>query len=129
MRRDAFEDILTDAEDEVPQTPQRWVWFANVATSTPIPRPAEPQEERIKPLGVFWVPSQRLGIMDNLVSHKDLYEEGFSHSLLAAATEFQKLRELEVAKFKGGYSSDASLEFQSWLKDIWVYVLEHRLSQ
>ena len=28
VRRDAFEDILVDAEDEVPHTPQRWVWFA-----------------------------------------------------------------------------------------------------
>ena len=30
---------------------------------------------------------------------------------------------------KGGYSSDASLVYQSWLKDIWVYTLEHHLSQ
>ena len=34
-----------------------------------------------------------------------------------------------MAKFKGGYSSDASLVCQSWLKDIWVYTLEHHLSQ
>ena len=34
-----------------------------------------------------------------------------------------------MAKFKGGYSSDASLIFQSWLKDIRVYTIEHRLSQ
>ena len=34
-----------------------------------------------------------------------------------------------MAKFKGGYSSDASLVFQSWLKDIWVYTIEHHLSQ
>ena len=67
--------------------------------------------------------------MDNLVPHKDLYEEGFRCSLQVAATKFRKLREPKVAKFKGGYSSDASLVFQSWLKDIWVYVLEHCLSQ
>ena len=60
---------------------------------------------------------------------KDLYEEGFSQSLQAAATEFKKLREPKVAKFKGGYSSDASLVFQSWLKDIRVYTIEHCLSQ
>ena len=60
---------------------------------------------------------------------RDLYEEGFSQSLQAAATEFKKLREPKVAKFKGGYSSDASLVFQSWLKDIGVYTIEHRLSQ
>ena len=33
-----------------------------------------------------------------------------------------------MAKFKGGYSSDASLVFQSWVKDIQVYVLECHLS-
>ena len=34
-----------------------------------------------------------------------------------------------MAKFKGGYSLDASLVFQSWLKDIQVYTIEHHLSQ
>ena len=75
------------------------------------------------------MPSQRLGLMDNSVHHKNLYKEGFSHSLQAVDTEFRKLREPKVAKFNGGYSSDASLVFQSWLKDIWVYVLECCLSQ
>ena len=60
---------------------------------------------------------------------RDLYEESFSQSFQAAATEFKKLREPKVAKFKGGYSSDVSLVFQSWLKDIWVYTIEHCLSQ
>ena len=58
-----------------------------------------------------------------------MYEEGFSHSLQAAATEFKKLHESKVVKFKGGYSSDASLAYQSWLKDIRVYTIEHHLSQ
>ena len=75
------------------------------------------------------MPSQRLGLIDNPVPHKDLYEEGFCCSLQAAATKFRKLREPKVAIFKGGYSSNASLVFQSWLKDIWVYVLEHCLSE
>ena len=81
VRRDTFEDILIDAEDEVPHTPQRQVWFANVATSTPVPRPAEHQQERTKPLIASQVPSHRLGLIDNPVPQKDLYEEGFSHSL------------------------------------------------
>ena len=75
------------------------------------------------------MPSQRLGLIDNLVPHKDLYEEGFSCSLQAAATKFRKLREPKVVKFKGGYSTNASLVFQLWLKDIQVYVLECCLSQ
>ena len=88
IRRDTFEDILADAEDEVPQTPQRHIQFANVATSTPVPRSAEPQEERTKPLRASQVPSHGLGLMDNPVPHKDLYDEGFSNSLQVAATEF-----------------------------------------
>ena len=60
---------------------------------------------------------------------RDLYEEGFSQSLQAAATDFKKLREPKVAKFKGGYSSNAILVFQSWLKDIQVYTIECCLSQ
>ena len=44
-------------------------------------------------------------------------------------TKFLKLRELKVAKLKGGYSSDTSLMFHSWPKDIWMYVLECCLSQ
>ena len=45
------------------------------------------------------------------------------------ATEFWKLRDPKEAKLKAGYSSDASLGFQSWLKDIQIYVSEHHLSQ
>ena len=58
-----------------------------------------------------------------------MFEEGFSHSLQVAATKFWKFREPKMAKLKGGYSPDASLVFQSWLKDIWVYVLECHLPQ
>ena len=88
LRKDTFRDILADVEDEVPHTSQRWVQFADVATSTCIPRPVEPQEERTRPLSASEVPSQRLGLINNLVPHKDLYEEGFSHSLQVAATKF-----------------------------------------
>ena len=69
------------------------------------------------------------GLLRNPEPQRELYEEGFSHGLQPAATEFKKLREPKVAKFKGGYSSDASLVYQSWLKDIWVYTLECHLSQ
>ena len=37
LRRDTFEDTLADVE--VPTTLQRHIWFANVAISTPIPKP------------------------------------------------------------------------------------------
>ena len=126
LRGDTLEDILAkDQEEEVPVTPQRWVRFA---TSMPIVRPVEQPREMIQTSRVSQVPS----IEQSLPRHpetRDLYEEGFSGSLQAAATEFKKLRELKVAKFKGGYSSNASLVFQSWLKDIWVYTIERCLSQ
>ena len=58
LRRDTFEDILADVEDEVPPASQRQLWFADVATSTPIPRPVEPLEERTIPLRASAVPSR-----------------------------------------------------------------------
>ena len=81
-----------------------------------------------QPSRVSQVPSVEQSLPRHLET-RYLYEEGFSWSLQAAATEFKKLREPKVAKFKGGYSSDASLVFQSWLKDIHVYTIECSLSQ
>ena len=127
VRRDTFEDILADVE--VPATPQRQVQFANMAMSTPVLRPTEHLEDRTQHTDASQVPLYSQGLFDNPEPCKDLYEEGFSHSLQVAATEFHKLREPKVAKLKGGYSSNASLVFQSWLKDIRVYILECHLSQ
>ena len=78
---------------------------------------------------VSQVPSVKQSLLRHPETNRDFYEEGFSHSLQAAATEFKKLCELKVAKFKEGYSSDARLVFQSLLKDIQVYTIEHCLSQ
>ena len=75
------------------------------------------------------MPSIKQGLLEHLEPHKDLFEEGFSCSLQVATTEFRKLQELKVAKLKGGYSSDASLVYLSWLKDIQVYGMEHHLFQ
>ena len=127
FRGDTLEDILVEQqeEEEVPVTPQRRVRFQ---TSTPIVRPVEQPRERIQTSKVSQVPSMEKSL-PRYPEVRDLYEEGFSQSLQAAATKFKKLREPKVAKFKGGYSSDASLVFQSWLKDIRVYTIEHHLSQ
>ena len=78
---DTLEDILVkDQEEEVPVTPQRQVQFA---TSTPIVRPVEQPRERIQTSRVSQAPQ-------SLPRHpdRDLFEEGFSQSLQAAATEF-----------------------------------------
>ena len=127
IKGDTFEDILADAE--VPMTPQRQVQFADMATSTPIPRPMKHLEERTLYLGASQVPSINQGLLKHLEPQKDLFNKSFSHSLQAVATEFWKLTEPKVAKFKGGYSSDTNLAFQSWLKDIQFYGIEHVLSQ
>ena len=108
-------------------TPQRWVQFANMAMSMPILRPTEHLEERT--FRHISGSSLTQGLFRHLELQKDLFEEGFSCSLQAVATEFQKLREPKVATLKGGYSSNVSLVFQSWIKDIQVYILEHHLSQ
>ena len=89
----------------------------------------EQPRERTQFSRLSQVSSYEEGLFRNPEPQRELYEEGFSHSLQAAAMEFKKLRLLKVAKFKVGYSSDASLVYQLWLKDIWVYTLEHHLSQ
>ena len=43
------------------------------------------------------VPCHRLGLIDNPVPQKDLYEKGFGHSLQVAVTEFRK-----ITRKKGG---------------------------
>ena len=90
LKRDTFEDILADAE--VPITLQRWVWFANIATSTPIPRPVKHPVERTPHFGTSQVPSLNQGLFRHPEPQKYLFQEGFNHSLHVAATEFQKLR-------------------------------------
>ena len=57
------------------------------------------------------VPSVEKDLFENPEPKRYLDEKGFSHSLQAAATEFKKLCEPKVAKFKGGFSSNASLAY------------------
>ena len=86
--------------------------------------------EQTPHLGASQVPNYEKGPWIHPESAKDdLLWEGFGHSLHIAASKLKKLREPKVAKFKGGYSSNTSFMFQLWLKDIWMYVLEHPLSQ
>ena len=57
IKRDTIEDILTDAKD--PATPQRWVKFADMVTSTPIVlgRPVEHLVEWTTQIGASREPS------------------------------------------------------------------------
>ena len=62
VRRDTFEDILVHVEDEVPTTQQRWVWFAEMATSTPVLRPMEHTEQWTQTSRTSQEPSTRQGL-------------------------------------------------------------------
>ena len=50
------------------------------------------------------------------------------HSLRLVAEEFRKIREPKISKLKGGYSANAMLVFNFWLKDIKMCIQEGRLS-
>ena len=51
-----------------------------------------------------------------------------SHSLQLVAEEFRKIHEPKIQKLKGGYSANAMLVFNSWLKDIKMCVKERNLT-
>ena len=89
FRGDTLEDILVEQqeEEEVPVIPQRWVRFE---TSTPIVRPMEQPRERIQTSTVSQEPSIEKSL-PRYPEARELYEEGFSRSLQAAATEFKKI--------------------------------------
>ena len=87
VKRDTFEDILADAE--VPIALQRWVQFADMATSMPVPRPMEHPVERTPHLDASQAPSLSKGMFSYLKPQKDLFEGGFGHSLQAAAIMFK----------------------------------------
>ena len=88
LRGDMIEDILAEEQEEnVPVTLQRRVQFK---TSTPIIRPVEQPRERIQTSKVSQVPSEEKSLPRYLEA-RNPYEEGFSWSLQAAATEFKKL--------------------------------------
>ena len=96
LRGDMLEDILAEHEwEKVQVTPQRWVRFL---TSTPIVRPVERPREMTQSSRVSQVPSDEQSLFKDLEAKIDLFEEGFSHSLQAAATEFKKLHEPKVAQ-------------------------------
>ena len=46
-----------------------------------------------------------------------------------AVQEFHKLHEPKINKLKGGYSANANLIFQSWLKDINIHVEDQNLTE
>ena len=98
VKRDIFEDILTDAE--VPVTPQRWVQFADMAKSMPIVlgKPAEPLVEWTPQIYASQVPQYEQGPLIHLEPQKDLFQEGFGHIIQAAAMVFKNIKRAEGGK-------------------------------
>ena len=57
----------------------------------------------------------------------EVYPPGYG--MKVAVQEFCKLREPKINKLKGGYSANANLIFQSWLKDINTHVEDQNLTE
>ena len=51
------------------------------------------------------------------------------HSLHVVVQEFKKIHEPKISKLKGGYFANATLIFNSWLKDIDMCVQDHNLTE
>ena len=51
------------------------------------------------------------------------------HKMWMAMQEFHKMHKPKINKLKGVYSAMANSIFQPWLKDIWVHVEDHNLSE
>ena len=50
------------------------------------------------------------------------------NTMTAVASEFKKMRELKLAKLKGGTTANASLFFNSWVKDARAVIAERSMS-
>ena len=50
------------------------------------------------------------------------------NTMSAVASEFKKMREPKLTKLKGGFTSGASLFFNSWVKDVRVVILERSMT-
>ena len=88
-------------------------------TSTPLKSTAKFEED------YNLLPQQKQARQSLLLSTVSTPE----YSMQMTVHEFCKLHEPKINKLKGGYSATANLIFQSWLKDIRVYVEDRNLSQ
>ena len=125
-----MEDILADVEVLV--TPQRQVYLLTwqaTSMSIMLGRPTDYHEEWTPETGASWVPSFRQGQVMHLRLQKISFRKALATVFRWKPQNLKKNMAAKGGKLKGGYSSDTSLVFQSWLKDIWVYVLGHHLSQ
>ena len=69
----------------------------------------------------------KLRIFQNVLKHS--LAEVAEDSLQVAVQEFKKIHEPKISKLKGRYLANASLIFNSWLKDIDLCVYDHDLTE
>ena len=141
-------DILEDMADHLPQVPDtptagsqkvqlmESIWQAStpmvggdvppkIGMSYVEPELVKTAEAPVYHSGSRPVPRPR----KSLAAVKHSMTEVAEHSLEVAAQEFKKIREPKIAKLKGGYSANAALIFNSWLKDIDMCVQDHNLTE
>ena len=129
--------ILKDMVDQLPQVPDtpiagsQRVWFMEPVHHAPTPMVGGNIPPKI---GMSYVEPEPVKIAETPVYHpgprpvprprkslsavKHSMTEVAEHSLQMAAQEFKKIHEPKISKLKGGYSANATLIFNSWLKDI-----------
>ena len=125
---------MVDCLPYVPDTPiagSQMVWFMEPVhqASTPMvggnvpPKigmldvelgPVKPAETPVYHPGPRPVPRPRKSL--SAVKHR--MTELAEHSLQVAAQEFKKIHKPKISNLKGGYLANATLIFNSWLKDI-----------
>ena len=56
------------------------------------------------------------------MDHTEVAAATLNSTVHVMANKFKKLKEPKLAKLKGGYSSEANLFFQGWVKDVQAVV-------
>ena len=140
--------ILEDMVDQLPQVPDtpiagsQRVWFMG-----PIHQASTPMVEGNVPpkIGMSYVNLGPVKTVETQVYHpgprpvprprkslsavKHSMTEVAEYSLQVAAQEFKKICEPKISKLKSGYSANAALIFNSWLKDIDMCVKDCNLTE
>ena len=62
------------------------------------------------------------------MDHTEVAAATLNSTVHVMANEFKKLKEPKLAKLKGGYSSEANLFFQGWVKDVQAAVTDRQLT-
>ena len=122
----SFEEILTQTDHQIQGmsiADHKWVKFTDTERMGMTSTTERPEIHGLQdPKDIFQIRKGEDMQLDS--QHHLTYQKGLKNSHQLAATEFCKIWEPKITTLKGGYSSNASLIFQSWLRDIQVHVSE-----